>query len=376
MLTIAATTLFFSHDLGRAIAIVVVATPTALVVAGPAAMVCAMSRATRLRILIKSTDFLERATEVDTLILDKTGTVTIGAPTVTGIFPADGVDEGELLGVAASCGFGSRHPVSRAVVGAARRRGIEVTAPEEASERPGLGVLARINGEVAALGRPALLAQEGLAVTATLTDPSTDVCVARGRRYLGRLTLCDIARAEARDAVQQMRELGLERVVLLTGDRAAIAEEVGNALGVDEIVADVLPEEKLAVVRRLQAEGRTVMMVGDGVNDALALGGADVGVAIGAELNEVALGGADVALLGADLGRLPRLLRLADRTRRVIGQNVWIAFWLAALLIVLAAGGVVHPLAGAAAQSLAVLAVVGNSTRILREDDPQSAAAG
>jgi P-type E1-E2 ATPase len=165
-----------------------------------------------------------------------------------------------------------------------------------------------------------------------------------------------------------MRGLGIDRLVLLTGDKAAIAAEVGEALGMDHVIAEVLPAQKLEVVRAEQAAGRAVMMVGDGVNDALALGGADVGVAIGAEINEVALGGADVALLGEDLGRLPRLVRLADVTRHVIAQNVWLAFGLAAVLITLAAAGVLDPLTGALAQSAAVLAVVLNSARILRFD--------
>jgi P-type E1-E2 ATPase len=193
-----------------------------------------------------------------------------------------------------------------------------------------------------------------------------EVWVARGTQFLGRLVLRDQPRVDAREALGDMRSLGIDRLVLLTGDRAAVAHEVGRALGMDEVVAEVLPAQKLDVVRGEQAAGRTVMMVGDGVNDALALGGSDVGVAIGAEINEVALGGADVALLGADLGRLPRLIRLADTTRRVIGQNVWLAFGFAAVLITLAATGVLDPLTGALAQSVAVVAVVLNGARILR----------
>jgi cation-transporting P-type ATPase A/B len=160
--------------------------------------------------------------------------------------------------------------------------------------------------------------------------------------------------------------MGINRFVLLTGDRAATARSVGEALGMDEIIAEVLPAQKLDVVRAEQAKGNTVMMVGDGVNDALALSGADVGVAIGAELNEVALGGADVAVLGADLGRLPKMIGLADITRQVIGQNVWLAFGLSVVLIGLAALGVLDPLQGAVAQSVAVFAVVANGARILR----------
>ena len=366
VLTLAASTLFFTENLSRAIAVLVVAAPTALVVAGPASIVAAMTVATRLRILIKSADFFERASDVDTLILDKTGTVTIGAPVVTEIRPAPGQSETTLLGVAASCGFGSLHPVSRAVVAEAQSRGIVTAPPGDLQERPGLGVVAMVDGRQAVLGRRALLVDLGIDAVVEDDGDVSQAWVAHGGRCLGRLVLRDQPRSEARDALAAMRALGIFRLILLTGDRAAVAREVGDALGMDEVVAEVLPAQKLEVVRAEQAAGRTVMMVGDGVNDAPALGGADVGVAIGAELNEVALGGADVALLGADLGRLPKLIGLADTTRRVIGQNVWLAFGLSAVLIALAARGLLDPLTGALAQSGAVLAVVANSARILR----------
>jgi len=368
VITLSATTLFFTEDLSRAIAVLVVSVPTALVVAGPAAMIAAMTTATRLRILIKSTDFLERAAEIDTLVLDKTGTVTVGSPSVTRIEPGPEDTVDHVLEVAAACGFGSLHPVSRAVVAEARARGVSVVPPTDMQERPGLGVVARVGDLRGALGRRALLAELGIATSAEGDGDAAEVWVALGDRAIGRLELRDQPRADAREALDEMKRLGIQRLVLLTGDRLGIAREVGSALGMDAIVAEVLPEQKLELVRSEQAAGRTVMMVGDGVNDALALAGADVGVAIGAELNEVALGGADVALLGADLGRLPRLLRLADKSRRIIGQNVWLAFGLAAVLIALAAAGLLGPLRGALAQSLAVIAVVLNSGRILRAE--------
>lgn len=366
VLTIAATTLFFTNDLSRAIAVLVVATPTALVVAGPAAMVAAMTVATRLRILIKSSDFLERASEVDTLILDKTGTVTVGAPTVIEIRLREGISEERLLSVAAACGFGSLHPVSRAVVSEALARGITSKPPQRLEEKPGLGVVATVDGFEAALGSSALLTELGIDIGTKRDENISQVWVAFDGQHLGSLVLRDTPRKEAREALAAMRELGISRLVLLTGDRAAAAHEVGRALGMDTVIAEVLPAQKLEVVRSEQAAGHTIMMVGDGVNDAPALKGADVGVAVGAELNEVALGGADVALLGADLGRLPALIRLGDVTRQVIGQNVWLAFGLAVILIALAAGGILKPLAGALAQSVAVFAVVANSARILR----------
>ena len=366
VLTLAATTLFFTENLSRAITVLVVATPTALLVAGPAAVVAAMTVATRLRILIKSADFLERASEIDTLVLDKTGTVTVGAPGVVEIRPAVGVSEEDLLAVAAACGFGSLHPVSRAVVGEALARGIVATPPSDLQERPGLGVVAAVDGRQAVLGRRELLTELGVDLGEETDSDASRVYVAHDGHYLGRLVLRDRPRGEAREALDAMRTMGIDRLVLLTGDREAVAREVGAALGVDEVVAEVLPAQKLEVVRAEQGAGRTVMMVGDGVNDAPALGGADVGVAIGAELNEVALGGADVALLGTDLGRLPRLIGLADTTRRIIGQNVWLAFGLSVFLIALAAGGVLDPLTGALLQSAAVVAVVANSARVLR----------
>lgn len=366
VLTIAATTLFFTQQLSRAIAVLVVATPTALVVAGPAAVVAAMSVATRLRILIKSADFFERASDIDTLILDKTGTVTVGAPAVTHIQPEPDESEEQLLSVAASCGFGSLHPVSRAVVAEALARGITSTLPQDLQERPGLGVVATVNGRRAILGRRALLTSLGVDVRADDDSDASHVWVAYADRCLGGFVLRDRPRAEARSAIVALRAMGIERCILLTGDRAAAAREVADALDMDDVIAEVLPEQKLEVVRAEQAKGGAVMMVGDGVNDALALGGAEVGVAIGAELNEVALGGADVALLGTDLGRLPQLIGLADITRRVIGQNVWLAFGLSVVLIAFAAIGVLDPLQGALAQSAAVLAVVTNSSRILR----------
>ena len=371
VLTIAATTLFFTRDLSRSIAVLVAAMPTALVVAGPAAVVAAMTVATRLRILVKSTELFERASDVDTLVLDKTGTVTVGIPSVTQIEPAPGVTESELLATAATCGYGSLHPVSRAVVTEARSRGLEVVPPTDAREVPGLGVIATIGSEQALLGRRALLTDAGIELGTDDGGGASQVWVARGTRSLGRFTLRDQPRADARQALDDMRALGIRRFVMLTGDRATAAREIGEALGMDEVIAEVLPAQKLDVVRAEQAAGHVVMMVGDGVNDALALGGSDVGIAVGAALNEVALGGADAALLGVDLGRLPKLIQLSDLTRGVIGQNVWLAFGLSIVLIAFAAGGVLSPLTSALAQSAAVLAIVANSSRILRFERPR-----
>jgi P-type E1-E2 ATPase len=227
-------------------------------------------------------------------------------------------------------------------------------------------VTASLAGRSVVLGRRALLAELGIAVPEAEDTSGSEVWVGADGRCLGRIVLRDQPLPGAREALDRMRALGIERLILLTGDRAATAREVGAALGVDEVIAEVLPAQKLELVREVQARGGVVMMVGDGVNDAPALAAADVGIAVGAELNEVALGGADVAILGADLGRLPQLMTLADATRATLAQNVWLAFGLAGISIVLAAAGALHPITGALAQCVAVLGVVLNSARILR----------
>ena len=239
--------------------------------------------------------------------------------------------------------------------------------PDSVLEEAGLGVIANFGNHQAVLGRRALLNDHGISTGSEADEGGSHVGVAYDGRCLGTFILRDTPRPEAKEALMAMKALGINRFILLTGDKAEAALEVGRALGMEHVISEVLPAQKLDVVRAEQAQGRVVMMVGDGINDAPALKGADVGVALGAELNEVAVGGADVALLG----RLPQLIRLADLTRQVIGQSVFLAFGMAIFLIALAAGGVLNPLAGALAQSAAVLAVVANSARILRFTEGQ-----
>ncbi len=363
VLAVAATVLFFTEDTSRAITVLVVACPTALVLAGPAAMVAAMTAATRRSILVKSAAFLEGIASVDTLILDKTGTVTLGRQVVREVEAADGFDEGQVLSLGAAAGQGSLHPVSRALVSAAEAAGIALETVGETREHAGLGVEATVGGRVVRLGRASWLADHGIEAVA---GEGSGACIAVDDTYVGRVSLFDQPRAEAAEVVSAMRGLGLERAVLLTGDRAAVAEEVGATLGVDEVVAEVLPEGKLDVVRREQASGRRVLMVGDGVNDALALSGADIGVAIGARMNEVALGGADVALMTEDLRRLPEMVRLADRTRSTTTVNAAVGVAFSVVMVGLATSGVIPPVWGAALHNLGAMLVVANSARLLR----------
>lgn len=358
VLVLAASVLFFTEDVARAIAVLVVATPTALVLAGPAAMVATLAAATREQILIKDAGFLERVAEVDTLLLDKTGTVTENRLRVVGVQPAAGVGADELLAQAAQVAAASRHPVSQALVAYAQEQGLKVHPPEQSEELPGQGV--RV-GELA-LGRSDWLLSLGASHS---PDPSGGVHLAQGQRYLGCFQIADTVKPQAREVLAQVRAAGIARIVLVTGDRAHIAQAIAEELGIEEVHAEVLPEQKLEVLRGEQAQGRVVMMVGDGVNDALALSGADVGVAIGARVNEVALGGADVALLTEELDRLPRLLSLSEHSRAVMTQNAILGVLFSVLMLGLAAGGAISPLLGALLHNLGAIGVVLNSARLL-----------
>jgi len=366
VLLIAAVVLFLTRDLGRAITILVVSCPCAFVLSSPAAMVAALAAASRLGILIKNTRFLEVVGEIRTLILDKTGTVTLGQLSVVKIVPTGGGEERDVLMGAARCGGASRHPVSRAVVAAARERGFETEALPEVEEVPGQGLVARTDGSVLRLGRREWLIEAGLTVPQSPEHAGSVVWLARDDHVLGAILLADTPRPEARQALEEARLLGVDRTVLLTGDRQQVADEIGRSLGFDSVVAEVLPEQKLRIVREERAKGVRVMVVGDGVNDALALASGDVGVAMGAMGSEVALRSADVALTTNDLRRLPSMIRLSRGTRRIINYNVLFGIGFAVVMTTLAALGVFGALTAALLHNVSTVFVVVNSARLLK----------
>jgi Cd2+/Zn2+-exporting ATPase len=371
VLAVAAVVLFATGKVDRAIAVLVVACPCALVLSGPVAMVAALAVAAKWSILIKGSSFLERVSEVDTVVLDKTGTVTLGALSVLGVHPAEGLAPEELLRVAARCGHGSLHPVSRAAVQAARDRGVAFEPPVQLREQAGQGVEAETREGLLRLGRASWLSERGLQLPDVHPGRGIAVFVARDDVVLGWLELADTPRPEAAEALAGLRALGAQRLVLLTGDREQVAASVAEQLGFDAYEAEVLPERKAELVAAEQAAGRRVMMVGDGVNDALALHSADVGVAVGAVINEVALGGADIALMGNNLARLPQMVDLANRTRRTVNLNVLVGVGFSVLMLTLAAVGVISPLWGALLHNGGAIFVVVNSARLLtlaRED--------
>lgn len=374
VITLAAIVLFLTSDLDRFITVLIVACPCALVLAAPSAMVAAMSKATADSILIKNAAFLEKVGTLDTLILDKTGTLTTGVQSVIDVRAYGAHSKQDVLLLAAAASRGSKHPASRAISKAAKEQGFIVPEATSLREASGRGVEACIADQCIRIGRSAWLHEFGIE---TLTEEKrTGVWVARDDQVIGFIALFDQTRDEATNVIDAMRDLGFGRVTLLTGDRTEVAERVASQLGLDEVFAEVLPQEKLEIVRREQQAGRRVLMVGDGMNDALALSAADIGVAIGADMNEVALGGADVALLSNDLQRLPQTIHLADQTRRVIFENVLIGLFFSVIMLSLASLGVISPLAGAVLHNAGAIFVVLNSSRLLERKHRASSSIG
>ena len=301
-------------------------------------------------------------------MLDKTGTVTLGHLEVVASRPCGEATEEELMRAAAFCAAGSRHPVSRAVVRAAGAAGLMPTvAVESVEEQPGRGVVAGAEGRQLSCSARAT----GAAPNAACRFPKSPehagavVWVGRDDVVLGCLLLADLPRPEARAAVIELRELGLTRVVLLTGDRRHVAAQVAKTLDIEHVVAEVLPEQKLQTVQAEKAAGRTVMVVGDGVNDALALASGDVGVAMGAMGSDVALKSADVALMTNDLARLPLAVLLSRRTRSTINQNLFIGAGSSVLMLALAGFGIVSPIVGAVLHNAGEIYILFNSARLL-----------
>jgi len=345
-----------------AVAVLIIACPCALGLATPTALLVGTGRGAQLGILIKGPEVLESTRRVDTAVLDKTGTVTTGQMAVVDTAPAAGVTAPELLRYAAAVEHASEHPVARAVVAAAGPAGLPAVTGFESL--PGLGAKGTVEDRKVVVGRPGLVAAEG--VTVPELDPAgrTPVAVAVDGRYAGMLFVADTVRPGAAAAVARLRELGLAPV-LLTGDTTATARAVAAEVGIDRVVAEVMPADKVEVVRRLQADGRVVAMVGDGVNDAPALATADLGLAMGTG-TDVAIEASDLTLVRGDLAAVPQAIELSRATLRTIRGNLFWAFAYNSAAIPLAVAGLVTPVLAALAMALSSLAVVANSLRLTR----------
>ncbi len=355
-----------------AVAVIVIACPCALGLATPTALMVGTGRGAQLGVVIRGQEVLEQTRRLTAVVLDKTGTLTQARMSVVGVIPAPGADEDELLALAGAAEDPSEHPIARAVTAYARERLGALAPAGSFLARPGLGVQAVVDGHAVVVGRPNLLADWGIEVTdsqwveVTRLEEvgSTVIAAAADGTMLGLIAVADLIKPTSRQAVGDLRALGL-KTILLSGDNERTARAVAAQVGIDTVIAGVLPEEKAAVIASLQADGEVVAMVGDGVNDAPALAQADLGMSMGAG-SDVAIEASDVTLVAGDLRSVGVAIRLARRTLRTIKANLVWAFGYNVVAIPLAVAGVVNPIVAAATMAFSSVFVVSNSLRLRR----------
>ena len=370
----AALTYLITRDIVSTISVIIVAGACGIAAGTPLAILGGIGRCARLGAIVKGGVHLETLGRVDLVVIDKTGTLTFGRAEVQRIVSAGDASAETILDAAATAELRSEHPLGKAIVAYVQALGRPIGEPERFDYTPGRGITALVDGATVLVGNAALMQDRGIAVPSSLrhdAEAASDVFVARNSQILGVIAVSDTVRPDAKGAVEALNEMGV-RTILLTGDSRAVAEAVGSQLGIHEIVAEALPEEKLARIRALvRGEGRIVAMVGDGVNDAPALVEASVGVAMGSG-TDVARESADVVLLGNDLVRFVETLRVARRVRRTIWQNFAGTLAVDAAGIVLAACGVLGPLLAAFIHVASEMTFILNSARLLPRGGRQS----
>jgi Cd2+/Zn2+-exporting ATPase/Cu+-exporting ATPase len=362
----AALTFLITRDMRSTISVIIVAGACGIAAGTPLAILGAIGRAARLGAIVKGGVHLETLGRVDTVVLDKTGTLTLGKPDVQQIMPAEGISADALLAAAATAELRSEHPLGKAVVAYARKQRCDIAEPSSFAYTPGRGILARVDDHIILVGSRLWLADNGVDVqgsTGSEAEAGAEIFVAQDRRLLGSIVVADTIRPEARRAIAALHGMNI-KTILLSGDTRRVASSVAAKLGIEEIEAELLPDQKLLRVRKLVAQNRVVAMVGDGINDAPALAEASVGIAMGSG-TDVAQESADVVLLGNDLARLAETLAVARRTRGIIWQNFAGTLIVDALGIGLAATGVLGPLLAAFIHVSSELVFILNSARLL-----------
>jgi len=370
VLLLAAVTWFVTNDAQAMLAVLVAACPCALVLSAPATAIAGVAVAARHGILIRSSAFLEELADLTSLVVDKTGTLTYGTLRLQSINSAQ-ADHDSVMALAASLGAASSHPVSRALAGLVHADNVLVLT--DIHERQGLGVVAKTEQGEAALGRPELFAQLGIPTTSIPDHDGPIAGLALNGEFLAWLLLADSVKPEARFALSELRELGLGRQLLLTGDRQSVAQTLARDVGLQEVEAQALPEDKLNRVLKEIDNGFRPMVVGDGINDSLALKAGVVGVAMGAGGADIALASADIVLIGSDLRRLGTCVRLSRQCRRTLQVNVIIGLgWTLAIVVFAAFGwlGAAGAMIAALLHNLSTLLVLGNAGRLLRFQEP------
>ena len=357
-------TLLVTHNMRSTISVIIVAGACGIAAGTPLAILGAIGRAAQQGAIIKGGLYLEKLAEVDTILLDKTGTLTFGTPRLLDVHPAPEISAALLLKTAAMAESRSEHPVAKAILKKAIEMGIGYEDSSQFEYTPGRGVSAICGGEEVIVGSENFLLERGVSLSrGNGHGADAEVFVARQGKFLGTLVVADLLRPEAKEAIGSLKSMGL-RTVLLTGDAQAVAEDVGKKLGVHEVASELLPEEKLQYVKRLAAASHTVAMVGDGVNDAPALAQATVGVAMGSG-TDVAQESADVVLIGSDLSKLVETLRIARRCRRTIMQNFAGTLVVDTIGVGMAAFGLLNPLLAAFIHVSSELVFILNSARLV-----------
>lgn len=367
VLVVAAVVALINADISQAIAVLVVSCPCGQMLVSSAPMIAALASATKRGVLIKNAKFIEQLSQIDTVVFDKTGTVTKGELTLTAVVPWGSImSRDKLLELTASLAGGSNHPVSRAVV-----RGMK--NPPEAKftvrEIPGGGIEAETPEGMLRFGRKEWLEKLGISIEKSFPENADGSVsyVARGNSLLGCLCFNDTPRENAGESIRQLRQLGVQKTVMLTGDREEPARKIQEALDIDQVHARLLPQDKLTKLKELSKGNHNVLAIGDGINDALILQEASVGIAMGATGSDVAIESADIALMNNNLMNIPFVVELSGRTRGVIYQNLALSIGISVAMITLSAFGVISALAGSVLHNLGAFVVLMNSSRILRD---------
>jgi len=375
VLVIAALVWAFTRRLDNVISVIIFSCPCAFILATPTAMVAALSAAARLGILIKNVADIELAAKINAFIFDKTGTLTTGELAVSRLAPLGDTKPADLLRLAASAEKYSNHPTAKALAQLAKEAGVSLVEPKEFSEAAGRGIKAQVNGVTVLVGRAQWLRDNQIdgdyvkSVDLNETEGWSLIFVAEGKRYIGWVGLQDQTRTEAREALAELKESGVRRISMVSGDRQIVANRVAQEIGCEEAKGECLPQNKVDFVKSVKAKGYQVAVVGDGVNDAPALAAGDIGIAMGAAGSEVAIHSATIALMNNDLRRLPFLVKLSRSTRAVINQNFLfgVAFIIGGMT--LAALGKVPPVLAAVMHTGGSLIVVFNSARLVRKGE-------
>jgi Cd2+/Zn2+-exporting ATPase len=375
VLVIAAIVWFFTHDIERVVSVLVIACPCAFILASPTAMVAALASAARLGVLIKNVGDIEIAARINAFVFDKTGTLTTGQLAVSRLAPQGDIKPAELLKVAATAEKFSNHPTAKALATLAKEADLDLTDPTDFKETAGKGVEAKVDGANVVIGRAQWLRDNGVGdnfesqVDLKEAEGYSLLYVAKEGTFIGWIGLQDATRSEAKEALSDLLNSGVQRVAMVSGDRKPVATRVAAEIGCAEVVAECLPQNKVDFVSDLKKRGYRVAVIGDGVNDAPALAAGDMGVAMGAAGSEVAIQSATIALMNSDLRRLPFLVRLSRQTRTVINQNFLFGILFIIGGMIGASYGVINPIVAAILHNAGSLIVVFNSARLVRQGE-------